>query len=529
MSDKKNDLSKGFEKRFSALAAGDGGLLAGGLKGIEKESLRLDRAGYLAQTSHSARLGSALSNRFITTDYSEALLEFVTPAFANTWETLRFLCDIHQFTYERLDDELLWVASMPCRIPSDAEIPLARYGNSNVGQMKTIYRRGLGFRYGRHMQTIAGVHFNYSLPESFWSHYLQISGDDRSEDEFRSDSYLSLVRNFRRFGWLVLYLFGASPAMCKSFGGAGDIDLPSLNEETWYEPFGTSLRMSDLGYSNQNQSQINISLNNLDGYIRDLRNAIKTPEPHYEKIGVKVDGEYRQLSANRLQIENEYYSPIRPKRVARSGERPTAALRRGGIEYVEIRSLDINIVDPVGVNQNTMRFIEAFLIYCLLEDGPALDEASCRECTHNQASTAKQGRDPRLRLLRDGKETSLATWASEIVQDVSGIAEMIDGEIGGDGYIQTVRSMLELINEPAATPSARLLDELKSSKCSFFDYALSVAQSHRDYFTSIAPMSDARKEEFEQEAAHSIDRQQEIEASDKISLDEYLANYFRSD
>ncbi len=522
-------MSKGFDKRLNALAAGDAGFLAGGRKGIEKESLRLDMDGYLSRTPHPAGLGSALTNRYVTTDFSEALLEFVTPAYASTWEALRFLCDIHQFTYARLDDELLWAASMPCRIPADADIPLARYGSSNVAQMKTSYRRGLGYRYGRHMQTIAGVHFNYSLPEAFWPYYQGIIGDDRKEDDFRSEQYLGLVRNFRRFGWLILYLFGASPAMCKSFGGGSDLHMSSLSQDTWYEPFGTSLRMSDLGYSNQNQSRINISLNSLDGYIRDLRNAIRTPEPDYEDIGVKVNGQYRQLSANRLQIENEYYSPIRPKRVARSGERPTAALRRGGIEYVEIRSLDINISDPAGVNQNTMRFIEAFLIYCLLEDSALLDDTSNSECSQNQSATAKHGRDPELRLARDGAEVTLASWAHEILHNVSAIAELIDTGEGGESYSQAVRLMQELVDDPAATPSAQLLEALTTERCSFFEYALSVAQGHRDYFASIAGLPESRQKEFEQEAARSIEEQKTIEASDAISFDEYLANYFRSD
>ena len=526
---KKVDLSKGFDKRLNALASGESGVLAGGRKGIEKESLRLDMDGYLSQAPHPASLGSALTSRFITTDFSEALLEFVTPAFESTWETLRFLCDIHQFAYARLDNELLWVASMPCRIPPDADIPLARYGTSNVGQMKTVYRRGLGHRYGRHMQTIAGVHFNYSLPEFFWPHYREIVGDNRNEDNFRSDQYLGLVRNFRRFGWLVLYLFGASPAMCKSFGSESDLHMPSLSKDTWYEPFGTSLRMSDLGYSNKNQSRINISLSSLDDYIRDLRSAMKTPEPGYEKIGVKIDGKYRQLSANRLQIENEYYSPIRPKRVARSGERPTAALRRGGIEYVEIRSLDINISDPAGVNQNTMRFIEAFLIYCLLEDSALLDDTSSSECSHNQSATAKHGRDPEFRLARDGREVTLASWAHEILHNVSGIAELIDMGDGGESYSQAVRMMRGLVDDPTATPSAQLLEALTAAQCSFFEYALSVALGHRNYFASIAALSDSRQREFEQEAARSIEEQKTIEASDEISFDEYLANYFSSD
>ena len=299
-----------FEQRLDAIAADSDIDFAGGRKGIEKESLRIDADGNLSRTRHPEALGSALTNRYITTDFSEALLEFVTPAFRNTWEALQTVCDIHQFTYENLGDEMLWVASMPCRIPDDAEIPLARYGNSNVGQMKTIYRRGLGYRYGRQMQTIAGVHFNYSLPETFWAPYAQLLGDERDADVFRSDQYLSMVRNTRRFGWMLLYLFGASPALCKSFASGDHANMSSLNNETWYEPYGTSLRMSDLGYNNQTQSLLNISLNDIDSYIHDLSAATRTPEPTYENIGVKVDGVYRQLNANQLQIENEYYSAV---------------------------------------------------------------------------------------------------------------------------------------------------------------------------------------------------------------------------
>jgi len=521
-------LSQGFDRRFDALAAVIGKSLAGGLKGIEKESLRVDPDGYLSQKPHPRALGSALTNRFITTDFSEALLEFVTPTLSSTWEALRFVCDVHQFTYERLDDELLWVASMPCRIPQDLEIPIAEYGSSNVGQMKTIYRKGLGHRYGRQMQAIAGVHFNYSLPEKFWPVYQEIVGDRKNEDEFRSYHYLALVRNFRRFGWLVLYLFGASPALCKSFGGDSALQMPSLDAETLYEPFGTSLRMSDLGYSNQNQARIKISLNSLDEYIRDLGKAIRTPEAAYEKIGVKVAGEYQQLNANQLQIENEYYSPVRPKRVARSGERPTAALKRGGIEYVEIRSLDINTFDPAGINQNTMRFVEAFLIYCLIEDSPQLDFASVAEATQNQTRTAKRGREPDLRLLRNGEEIALASWANEILSKVSAVADLIDRDSGSDSYRQSVQLMRGMIDDPAKTPSARVLQELRDAGCSFFELAVNFARGHRDYFASIEPLQTTRASELDNEATDSIRRQHDIELTDDISLDEYLSKYYAS-
>lgn len=522
---KGSDLKQGFEQRLEALAAAGSDVLNGGLKGVEKESLRITPDGFLSQMPHPAGLGSALTNRYITTDFSEALLEFVTPAFPTTWEALRCICDIHQFTYAHLGEEMLWTASMPCRIPGDREIPLARYGDSNVGRMKTIYRRGLGHRYGRQMQVIAGVHFNYSLPKAFWPAYRAVIGDERDEVTFRSDHYLGMIRNFRRMGWIVLYLFGASPAVCKSFAGAA-AKLPSLNADTWFEPFATSLRMSDLGYSNQNQSRINISLNSLDEYVSDLSRAICTPEPSYEAIGVKVGDRYEQLNTNLLQIENEYYSSVRPKRVARSGEQPTAALRRDGIEYVEIRSLDINMFDPSGINQNTMRFIEAFLIYCLLEDSPKLNGEELDEIRHNHTGTAKRGRDPDFRLHRGGKAVTLQSWATEILENVMTVAEMIDSS-GSDGsYRASVGILQAMVENPEGTLSARIVAELEQSGTSFFEFARGMAKCHRDYFASIAPLRAAQEKNLADEAADSLARQAAIEAADEITLDEYLQQYF---
>lgn len=520
-----------FQQRIDRLAnSSPAETLSGGLKGIEKESLRVRADGTLSTTPHPSSLGSALTNRYITTDFSEALLEFVTPAFANTWEALRFICDIHQFTYARLDDELLWVTSMPCRLPPEQDIPLARYGKSNVGRMKTIYRRGLGYRYGRLMQTIAGVHFNYSLPEAFWPVYREHEKRRNGFRAFRSEAYLGLVRNFRRFGWLVLYLFGASPALCKSF--AADVSgMSAFDQGTLYEPFGTSLRMSDLGYSNRTQSKINISLNSLDEYIRDLTDAISTPDPQYRKTGVapqveEDEGDYRQLSVNRLQIENEYYSPIRPKRVAYSGERPTEALRRGGVEYVEIRSIDINVFDPVGINQNVMRFMEAFLIFCLLSESPALDDNGLDEAANNQSLTARRGRDPHMRLTRSGTPISLVAWGGEILEGVRAVAELIDRSEDGDVYAQAVAAQAALLSEPAATPSARLLQELQVTGCGFFEFAMQAARGHKDYFQALAPLNAERLRHFEVEAGDSHRRQKDIEDSDTLSFEEYLANYF---
>lgn len=520
-------MNRTVRNRLEKLAAhGSDSILSGGLKGIEKESLRVFPDGRLADTPHPRALGSALTNQFITTDFSEALLEFVTPAYPTTWEALRALCEIHQFTYERIGDELLWVTSMPCLMAGDNDIPLAQYGSSNVGRMKTVYRNGLGYRYGRKMQTISGVHFNYSLPEAFWPHYRELEESKLSLSDFRSDAYMGLVRNFRRMGWLILYLFGASPALCKSFLRDAKHDLKSFNENTFFEPYGTSLRMSNLGYSNNTQAKLSISLNSVDEYINDLNCAICTPEEKYQKIGVKVDGEYRQLNPNQLQIENEYYSPVRPKRVARSGERPTVALRRGGVEYVEIRSLDINVFDPVGVNQNAMRFTEAFVIYCMLTESPGFDDRTWLEATGNHSQTATDGRDPGFRLLRDGREVKLRDWAREIVEGVRAIAEIIDRGEGSDAYVKAVDVQKELIEDADQTPSARVLEEMRQGGTGFFHFAMKSAVGHKEYFAALEKPGDDRLKMYEQEVRESLERQRAVEQADEMGFDAYLEKYF---
>ena len=520
-------MSEHFDNRLSSLVARNAALLSGSRRGIEKESLRIDPDGRMSRLPHPASLGSPLTNRFITTDFSEALLEFVTPVFDTTWEALRSVCDIHQFVQASIGDEMLWPASMPCLLPKDEKIPLARYGTSNVGTMKTTYRRGLGYRYGRQMQTIAGVHFNYSLPDEFWPEYQSLLGVTDDPREFRSAHYLGLIRNFRRFGWIILYLFGASPALCRSFAQGRRLDMPMLNETTYFEPYGTSLRMSDLGYNNKNQSKINISLNSLDSYIRDLTAAIHTPEPDYEAIGVLVDGEYRQLNANQLQIENEYYSPVRPKRVARSGERPTAALRRGGIEYVEVRSLDCNLYDPAGISQNTMRFVEAFLVYCLLEDSPEFDPLLLAECGANQARVARAGRDPALELSDRGVPRRLSAWAARIVDNVAAVAAVMDQD--STAYGDAVSEMRKRVEEPSLTPSARILADLRAEHMSFFELALDAARRHKKYFRLLTPLSDDVEATLQNEVRDSLKRQADIEAADNMTFDEYLKAWFEAD
>ncbi len=365
-------------------------------------------------SAHPRALGSALTNEHITTDFSEALIELVTPAFTQSWELLQYLLDLHQFVYRHLDDELLWATSMPCAISGgDDAIPLAQYGTSNVGRMKTIYRNGLGMRYGRMMQAISGVHFNYSFPARFWEAYAAVARIARFgpavhlRELLRSAAQLPAFRLDRAVS-LRRFAGGVQVVPARERRDAG---LRELTPGTLYEPYATSLRMSDLGYRNRNQAGLSVSVNSLDEYVRDLSHAIYTPHAPYEALGVKVTGpngdEWRQLNANILQIENEYYSFIRPKRVARSGERPTKALQRAGVEYVEVRALDVSAFDPVGVNQNKLRFLEAFLALCVLKDSPLISSSEEGPLDHNHVVVARRGREPGLTLMRDGRNVSM--------------------------------------------------------------------------------------------------------------------------
>ncbi len=522
-------LDRAFEKRLAGVINSRArGVLQGGLKGVERESLRVTPAGRISTAPHPRALGSALTNEHVTTDYSEALIELVTPPFAHTWELVQYLVDLHRFVYTNLpDDELLWATSMPCAIKGDESIPIALFGSSNVGRMKTVYRHGLGHRYGRVMQAIAGVHFNYSFPEHFWPVLAEVLQSQDPGQAFRSEAYFSLLRNYRRHGWIVLYLFGNSPALCPSFlQGRKVAGLEPLEPGSLYAPHATSLRMSDLGYRNKSQAGLNVSVNSLEHYVRDLTAAISTPNPEYQKIGVKVDGEYRQLNANILQIENEYYSFIRPKRVTRSGERPTRALQRGGVQYVEMRSLDVSMFDPVGVNQNKLRFLEAFAAFCVLRESRPIETSEQDELDGNHAIVAREGRRPGLMLRREGRDVALGDWAAEIIDSMRGLCELLDEGDAQRPYLTALELQEEKIRDVSRTPAARSLHEMRVNEESFFNFALRMSKVHQSYFRELLPTSPSRQDEFAAEAAESIEQQARIEAADKVSFDDYLARYF---
>ena len=484
--------------------------LPGMRRGLEKESLRAAPDGALALTPHPAALGSPLTHPHITTDFSESQPELVTGTHGSVQACLDELRQIHQVVYAEmavLGDEMLWASSMPCKLPPDEMIPLGYYGTSNVGRAKSVYRMGLGHRYGRRMQTISGIHYNWSLPGA------------------GSEQYFGLIRNFRRHAFLLLYLFGASPVVCGTFVQGRQHALQPLGSRAMYLPHATSLRMGRLGYQSDAQSTLAVSYNGLEGYAASLQDALTRPWPAYEAIGIQApSGDYNQLAVTLLQIENEFYGTIRPKRVIEPGERPLHALRARGVEYVEVRLMDLNPFLPVGIDEQTMRFLDVFLLHCLLSDSPPDSPAEIEALKRNQHLVAERGREPGLKLACGGMEVALTDWAAQVLGELPALARALDEALGGDGHQAAVQAAQQALHNPALLPSARVLAALPGYGDSYVAFILDRSQQIRSLMLA-QPPGAALRQRFAEMAVQSRAQQHAIEVSDTLSFEQYRREY----
>jgi glutamate--cysteine ligase len=505
-------------------------LLRGIQRGYERECLRMEVNGKLALTPHPSSLGSKLTHAWITTDYSESLLEYITPPSTDPTFPLHFLRDIHRFSAAKLNQlaepERMWAGSMPCFLSKDSDIPLANYGTSNSAKMKYVYREGLGLRYGRHMQTIAGAHYNWSLPQAFWVHLHAFEKSEISLQDFISDRYFGLIRNFLRFGWLVPYLFGASPAICESFLQGRKVDLQTLVPGTLYGPYATSLRMSDMGYQNKAQDKLHISFNSLLEYTTALEAAIRTPDPFYAELGVKhADGHWQQLSANLLQVENEFYAGIRPKRIGKQGERPAKALQTYGVEYVEMRLFDLNPMVDIGILPEQSTFADVLLLMCLFRDSPPISAREQAENDENKRRIVNRGRQPDLHLLIHNREQPFRPIAHELFDDMAPFADMLDAAYGDTRYSSTMSTLRQRINNPDLTPSAQVLAAARETG-GYFKYAKQMAEQHHASLLA-EPLDAKTTARFEASVVDSMAEQKAMEAADTVSFEEYVEAYYR--
>jgi glutamate--cysteine ligase len=498
----------GMDKTTQAPSGLSNERLLGIRRGLEKESLRTHSNAALAISPHPQALGSALTHPHITTDFSESQIELITGVHAGIEDCLDELRQVQKYTLQSMGSDMLWASSMPCELPKDEAIPLGQYGHSNVGLAKTVYRSGLGYRYGRRMQTISGIHYNWSMPD------------------LSSEAYFGLIRNFRRHSFLLLYLFGASPAVCSSFVEGRPHSLQAIAPHTMGLPYATSLRMGRLGYQSDAQSALAVSYNSLEGYGASLQQALTVPYPAYEAIGVRAeDGSYRQLGTSLLQIENEFYGTIRPKRVIFQGERPLHALRERGVEYVEVRLMDLDPFEPLGINAQTLRFLDVFLLFCLTQPSPNDTPQEIAAIARNQQRVAERGREPGLELERGEKTVSLAAWGSELLAGLAPIAKALDAAHGISDYSASLAAAEQGLRDPDTLPSARVLRAIASSADGSFASFVQ-AQSLQIKTAELShALTASELAHFQKLADISHIDQARKEAADSMSFEHYLAQY----
>ncbi len=516
------------------LASIEPALLRGFMRGLEKESLRATPEGRLSMLPHPKALGSSLTHPRITTDFSESQLELITGVHQNVEDCLRELTETHQFVYQHIGDERLWCTSMPCLLPPDDEIPLGQYGSSFIGRAKTLYRTGLKYRYGSRMQTISGLHYNFSVPDALWQAIKINPGlrlDEDRPQRARNQGYFGLIRNFRRDSWLLMLLFGASPLVARSFAEDAPQALQAFGSDALGLPGATSLRMGPLGYQSDAQSRIGVSYNCINSYANSLHDALTQPYPPYEAIGIQVDGEYRQLSTALLQIENEFYGTIRPKQTIRRQERPLMALASRGVQYVEVRLMDLDPFSPIGITADTIRFLDIFLLTCLLSDSPRDTPEIIAHQAVNRHKVAQRGREPGLMLTQDdGSQRSLLDWGRQILASCKPVAERLDEahpEAEG-AYARALQVAVERLEKPDTTPSARLMAAVREQpEASLIGLIREQSARHRQTLLA-QPLPAQVQDELLAMTRESFVDQQAIEAADTGDFEHWRQQYITS-
>ncbi|AWA46686.1 glutamate--cysteine ligase [Acinetobacter junii] len=508
----------------------DASLLKGMLRGIERESLRMQSNGFLSQKNHPKALGSALTHPHITTDYSEALMEFITTPQSTIAAALDELRDIHTVVHQHLEEgERLWPLSMPCMLDDNEEnIQLAQYGTSNIGRFKTLYRRGLGVRYGRRMQTISGVHYNLSFPDQLFAELQQQESDQElkqlSAQDYRSHRYFGLIRNFIRLTPLVMYLLGASPSVCRCFLTGREHHLQPLVKGTLYLPEATALRMGRLGYQNSAQKELGIHYNDLHDYLDGLQKAVHTPYPEFSALGLDDEsGEPIQINDHVLQIENEYYSLVRPKQVPQAGETPSQALKNRGVGYVELRAVDVNPYSSIGIDEIAAGFLESLALYCLLSDSPELFADEQEQIDRNQTEVVNRGRAADVKIELGKNTMTFQAWAQQHLANIQQCATLLDQANQTQLYQDAIVVMQQRLADVENTLSAHVIeDTLKHGGT--WSFGSVMAQQHVQYYDQHV-LNQERKQYFDELAQTSLQKQAELEQDNDMSFSQYLAKY----
>ena len=471
-------------------------------RGIEKESLRVNKDGFISNQNHPKSLGSSFTNPSITTDFAEALIEIVTPVYTDINQLYKKLESLHVFVNKNLENgETLWPYSMPPKINNELDINIATYGDTNMGQLKHVYRKGLAIRYGKTMQCVSGIHYNFSLSDESLKKFLGVSNQ-----EDKNEAYLALIRNFKRLFWFVLLEFGNSAVVDKTFVSGRQNDLDELNAADLFQKDATSLRMSDIGYQSQAQRNLDFKYNNLASFLDELKMGIVMPYPEFNKLGLQdKNNKYQQISNGILQIENELYDCIRPKRAGKSGQRPYQLLKDQGIQYVEVRGIDLNPNSPLGITEDQIRVLDLLLIYCLVNESPMMTDEEKSLIEKTDIATIKFGR----------KDSSIINYMNSEVP----ISQ------ARDHLINNLMLLASEMNEPQYV---KAIDGLKVKKNifnkgkSFHEAGLELAQKNS---TELNSLSNIDIDLCKKEASDSLIEFDRMNQETEISFEEFINSY----
>lgn len=472
-------------------------------RGIEKEFFRVDSDGFISKRPHPISLGSALKNKYITTDFAEAQVELVTPTFEDIDELYDFLFSLHVYVAKNIDDdEMLWPFSMPPKIEDESEINLGYYHQSGIGLLKHVYRRGLKARYGSTMQCVSGMHYNFSLKQSSFAGLVESPNQKKI-----SEAYLGLIRNFKRIYWFVLCEFGQTNVVDKSFVKNRRHNLKELNESDMFLEHATSLRMSEIGYQSKAQKSLDIKYNSLEGFLRKIKKAIEVPYKEFSDKGLKdSDEEYQQISDGIIQIENEYYDSIRPKRSSSENMRPYDLLKNFGIEYLEIRGVDIAPSDITGMSKHHIRFLDLILIYCLILPSPKITSNEKKEIDSNEYIAIYSGRDKEAKILVNGDQIKINEARDEMLGNLRSIAKcMNDSQLFDD----SIDHMLSL-------------KKGELSQSSFHAYGVEKAKTNLELLKSAG---EKNIDSIKKEAELSLEELDKMPTNSKQEMDEFVKNY----
>ena len=231
------------------------------------------------------------------------------------------------------------------------------------------------------------------------------------------------------------------------------------------------------------------------------------------------------MSQNILQIENELYSPIRPKQPTRSMEKPTDALVRRGVDYIEVRALDINPFSPTGIEATQMDFLDVYLLTCLMMPSEELNPDSIAEARDNMDAVVLEGRNPELDLHIDGQPLKMQQWAEDLFKKFDAVAAVLDTANNSTQFSQAVADQREKLTDSDKTPSGRILNILLEDNADNSALGLLLAKEYADAYDR-HEYTHYSEQDFIAQAQASLKAQQDIENADEKDFETFIRDYY---